>query len=487
MRNILFAARGSVEKNPVQKPMPVGNYRELPDIYSMTAEKPTAIKKVYTLNALRGFSAVFVVFFHMVAYGKYLDPDYLPRSFQYFHNKSQLRVLIFFIISGAVISLSNKMGITAANLPTYVRKRVTRIYPIYVIGLLLAILVSEKADSLATIAGNAGFLHVLFSDVISGNGPVWTLHYEIVFYLLFIPLSMLEVDPLKLLVLALLLGFVNFFLSPYLHTPIITSYCFGFAFWSLGLVAVKYFRVSSQPVNYSRLVSYLFLLLCLPFLYFLKEKIYFFSQHNLKHYTDFIYDGNINHWFKIAFSLHDLAYMPFCFMGVLLFSGRTFPYQKLVLWLLQLVPAYTLFLLYQAGGAVPVKKLIFPISCYAVSCWMLVVDFPLQKKIATAITGGLIWMGNISYGTYLTHIPVLMAFHKVHFFTGTPVTFAVRMVLYFATTYALAYFLENNYQRWVVKLSQNKPALQLRQRLKYVWAERVVKNSKPVPAENRQE
>ena len=147
----------------------------------MTDTLPAKIKKVHTLNALRGFSAVMVVFYHMVAYGKYLDPGYLPSSFKYFYNKSQFRVLIFLIISGAVISLSNKIGLNSTNLLSYIKKRAIRIYPIYAASLLIAIFVSEKTDSFATIAGNFTFLDVICTNVISGNGPVWTLHYEIVF------------------------------------------------------------------------------------------------------------------------------------------------------------------------------------------------------------------------------------------------------------------------------------------------------------------
>jgi len=442
----------------------------------MTDTIPGKPKKVYTLNALRGFSAIFVVFYHMVAYGKYLDPDYLPSSFKYFYNKGQFRVLIFFIISGTVISLSNKTGINSKNLLTYIKKRAIRIYPIYAASLLIALLVSETVNSPATIIGNFTFLDVLVTNVISGNGPVWTLHYEIVFYLLFIPVSMLDIDPLKVFLFSIFIGFLNFFLSPYLHTPIITSYFFGFTFWSLGLVIVKYFMVSKEPVQYTKLVGFLFLLISVPYLNVIKESLYKFSQVTLAHYKDFVFDGDINRWFKIAFSMQDFGYLPYCFMGVVLFSQRDFKYRKILFWLLQLLPAYTLCYIYKETGSVPVKKLIFPIGCYAMSWFLLFIDFPLLKLVSNRIIHFLIWMGGISYGTYIIHIPVLMLIHKVPFFSGTVFTFVIRMILYFLLTYSLAYFLENQYQQWILRLFQNKHAERLKNNIKQAWEYVVVKS-----------
>lgn len=443
----------------------------------MAEEKTVKVKKVYTLNALRGFSAIFVVFFHMVAYGKYLDPNFRPAIFDYFYNKSQLRVLIFFIISGSVISLSTKAGINSKNLLTYIKKRTLRIYPIYVAALIIAILISGAIDSWGTIAGNFTFTDVLFTNVISGNGPVWTLHYEIFFYLLFIPVSMLDIDPLKVFIATIIIGFANFFLSPYLHTPIITSYCFGFTFWTLGLVIVKYFSLSKKPIEYSKLVSYLFLLIAIPFVNGIGEAIYKFSETHLSHYTDFIYNGNINDWFKIAFSMKDFAYLPYCFMGVILFSERDFKYRGIVLWLLQLLPAITLFIVYDEGGMQSVKKLLFPIFCYSISCLLLVVDFSLLKKLSERVIKSLIWLGDISYGSYIIHIPVLTLLNRVSFFSGTWFTFCIRVVLYFVLTYALAYLLEKTYQQWVVKLLQNKYIFHAKNSIRNAWQYIMLRNS----------
>lgn len=102
-------------------------------------------KKVsYTLNALRGFSAIFVVFYHVIRYGKFLDPAYLPTSFKYFYDEGHFRILIFFVISGTVISLSNKKNLTLNTIHVYIKKRALRIYPIYALSLIITLIIAQK-------------------------------------------------------------------------------------------------------------------------------------------------------------------------------------------------------------------------------------------------------------------------------------------------------------------------------------------------------
>jgi peptidoglycan/LPS O-acetylase OafA/YrhL len=416
----------------------------------------TKIKR-YTLNALRGFSAVFVVFYHMVGYGKFLDPGYLPASFKFFHDEGHLRVLIFFVISGTVISLSNKQNLTARLIPVYLKKRALRIYPIYAASLIITLLVCKKIYSIGTIAGNFAFLQVLFTNVILENGPIWTLHYEVLFYFLFIPLSMFNIEPLKIALAAVIIGLANYFLEPYVHTTIITSYCFGFAFWLLGLVIVRYFKTKDQhAVNYKILVSFLFLIIALPYLNHLEKASYEYAMKYLGHYIEFSYGGDINNWFKVAFSFADLTYIPYCFMAIILFSNRHFRFMKLIYLFLQLIPAYALLRIYQHNGFNGFHLLIFPITCYLISWLLLIVNFSFIKKVSEKIIDFLISMGGISYGTYIIHAPVLFFFSRISYFSGSEFTFSIRMILYFITTYSLAYFLEIIYQKWIVDLLQKK-------------------------------
>src|SRR6476659_8952684 len=122
-------------------------------------------KIVYTLNALRGFAALMVVFSHIVDNGQFLDPGYLPTSFAYFRFDGHLMVLVFFIISGTVIQLSNRHPLRSDTICSYLKKRFIRIYPIYAVSLIVALLVSKVVYSFYTIAGNFTFMQVLLCKV----------------------------------------------------------------------------------------------------------------------------------------------------------------------------------------------------------------------------------------------------------------------------------------------------------------------------------
>jgi peptidoglycan/LPS O-acetylase OafA/YrhL len=429
----------------------------------MTPAAAEPAKKVYTLNALRGYSAVFVIFYHMVENGQYLDPGYWPGWFKYFYDRGHLRVLIFFVISGAVIYLSTKAALTWKTVPGYLKKRMLRIYPLYAISIIAALIVSKVSYSPMTIVGNFTFLQVLFFDVILTNGPIFTLHYEILFYLLFIGVSIYNINPVKIIIFSIILGFANYFIYPAFGAPIITAYCFSFSFWILGLVIAKYFKVDKAvPVNNTKLVSFLFLITAIPYLNEINTFLYQYSIKWFGHQFTFPYDGHINHWFQRIFNIYDFAYLPYCFLAVIVFSNRTFKYKKLIFWIFQLVPAFTLLMIFKRTGHIEIKKMIFPVSCYFMSMVLLATNFKMLDYISGKIISFFIWMGGVSYGMYIIHGPILAAFSRIHFFSGSHATFLVRMILYFIVTFIAAYLLEKKFHVWVVsKLGDKKVVPQM--------------------------
>ena len=339
----------------------------------------------------------------------------------------------------------------------YLKKRALRIYPLYAVSIIAALIVSKATYSYLTIAGNFTFLQVLFCDVILSNGPLFTLHYEILFYLLFIAVSMYKLNPVKVMVFSILIGFLNYFIYPAFGAVIITAYCFSFSFWLLGLVVVKYCKVDTVvKISNTKLVSFLFLISAIPYLNELNTLIYSSSIKWLGHELVFTYDGNINNWFKMTFNVYDFAYIPFCFMAIVLFTNRTFKLKNIIFWILQLVPLFTLWSIYYREGGIPVAKMIFPISCYGVSMILCFTNLKVIEYASGKLINFLIWMGGISYGTYIIHSPILFFFSRIHFFSGSHLTFLVRMVLYFFTTFVAAYLLEKKFHVWIVSLINNK-------------------------------
>ncbi|MET0746912.1 MAG: acyltransferase [Rhizobium sp.] len=121
----------------------------------------------YTLDALRGIAAIMVVIHH--AGQRTLSYDPLPFSF--------LAVDIFFILSGIVIAMTYDRQLGSSMTPaSFMMRRLTRLYPLYLLGLVLAIVA-------ACFNGGAGFAY-------ASSLPVWLL--TIVASLLFLPSFLLS-------------------------------------------------------------------------------------------------------------------------------------------------------------------------------------------------------------------------------------------------------------------------------------------------------
>lgn len=192
-----------------------------------------------------------------------------------------------------------------------------RLYPIFLLTLLLAIVAIPHAVSLATIAGNLVLGQGLFAKDI--NPPGWSLSYEVLYYLLFILISIFRVNPIVCAALALLVGLVNFALYPVLHTPIITSYCYGLVFWLLGL-AMSRWLVAAQEVKpaYHLLLSCLFFVLCID-QYNLVDTL--LHKVTLMVHWNPVFPTGIA-WDQVAIYFYDLSYLPFALLIILIFTGK---------------------------------------------------------------------------------------------------------------------------------------------------------------------
>lgn len=137
------------------------------------------------LDALRGFAALCVVFDH----GSTLL--LLPaRSFLYqWLNLGQYGVFVFFLVSGYIVpaSLERKGSVRGFWI-----SRAFRLYPMFLLGLLLSAVAYETGHGSIANAGKhplaavLGWLFMLQNLNAGLNVPVvtWTLSYEMVFYLL---------------------------------------------------------------------------------------------------------------------------------------------------------------------------------------------------------------------------------------------------------------------------------------------------------------
>jgi len=150
-------------------------------------------KRLEKLEALRGFAAIYVVFFHLLPQKIYLLGINIGMIFRF----GPEAVIVFFVLSGFVIKYTYTRSLDK-SFKYYFTRRFIRLYiPLFFIFLLGYLIKSYAEGSLAdpnwgTLLGNLFMLQDVISlkpNVISatymGNGVLWSLSYEWWFYMLF--------------------------------------------------------------------------------------------------------------------------------------------------------------------------------------------------------------------------------------------------------------------------------------------------------------
>jgi peptidoglycan/LPS O-acetylase OafA/YrhL len=146
------------------------------------------------LDVLRGFAALCVVFDHLT----YYVLQHVRAEVYSWLNPGDYGVFVFFIISGYIVPASLERK---GSVRTFWISRVCRLYPLYLLAVGIAValylvhfgsLRGEGSDPEASVLSQL----LMMSNVLGGqNLPnvVWSLSYEMVFYLLLTALFMAQV------------------------------------------------------------------------------------------------------------------------------------------------------------------------------------------------------------------------------------------------------------------------------------------------------
>lgn len=101
---------------------------------------------------------------------------------------------------------------------------------------------------------------------------------------------------------------------------------------------------------------------------------------------------------------------------------------------------------------------------YAPADWF---ERPSKRGIASCIK-----LGTISYGLYIFHFPLLVVFGKLHFFSGSAATYAIRFVVFLTLSLTVGFVMEKRFQVWAAarlralmmpEMPRPKPAFLVRQ------------------------
>jgi peptidoglycan/LPS O-acetylase OafA/YrhL len=195
--------------------------------------------RIESLDSLRGIASLIVVIFHcLLSYNLFYNAHYFndfANDFLEFFTLSPLRlawagkeaVLLFFVLSGFVLSIPFQSGI-APKYGEYVVRRFFRIYLPYIIVMLISVLLVTMFAGYKDIEGfsqvyeNRWAHSISLRDIIAYiimydintsnnvNGVVWTLYHEMRISLIF-PVFLFLINKLKFgkaLTLSLVVNFI---------------------------------------------------------------------------------------------------------------------------------------------------------------------------------------------------------------------------------------------------------------------------------------
>ena len=191
-------------------------------------------RRLEKLEALRGVAALYVFAHHYA----------LEFRWNQYHlgSYATVAVMMFFLLSGFVIYRSSGASTDTFSLPTYARKRALRILPAYLVALLLSYfadrLISGSPFDVPGFLGNMAFLvdsrFVHGVAAFHGNVPLWSLSYEVWFYVFFAVAVLAfgrRFEVLRRFALGItILGLVSVWLVP---NPI-SQYASAFVIWWAG-------------------------------------------------------------------------------------------------------------------------------------------------------------------------------------------------------------------------------------------------------------
>lgn len=143
------------------------------------------------MEGLRAAAALAVLYAHLTSPLAKVDPTYVPSAWWWRVEVALPAVMVFFLISGYVIGLTNAGPCTPAAIGQYLWRRAVRLLPIYFVAVALGWL-ALPGPARADLIGNFLLLQNNVADnpfhvrLLLGNSNLWSLHYEVAYYLAFL-------------------------------------------------------------------------------------------------------------------------------------------------------------------------------------------------------------------------------------------------------------------------------------------------------------
>ncbi|MEP6613166.1 MAG: acyltransferase [Mucilaginibacter sp.] len=343
------------------------------------------MKKIY-LEFLRGISTVFILGWHIA----FLAPTGHPTRLTAYWGTDAL--IMFFMLSGLVINLTESRKPKSAW--AFVKNRFIRIYPQFIVGMLLAFLalyITGRAfPSLKITIGNFFFVSTMKDYMgyivpsIQSNLPVWSLSFEIGFYVLFaFTIGRNQKKAIFAWFIMSLIAIPLYFL--HIQRDVLTHIIAVFAFSSVWLVG--YYIYQYRDYFYAEKYTVLFSLGILPLISRMQFSANFYDP--LKYFI---------------FSLFCIPFFRYCLQ---------LPPKGKKIKLSYVVIAHTVFVIIALTVRyMPLKNaLVYSALAYVyISVGYLIDVFKITEKVKIFINKSGSFMGKYSYPLYITHYTVLFVF-----------------------------------------------------------------------------
>ena len=408
----------------------------------------------YNLEFLRGVAALLVVYHHAIIHKFLLDPAYQPTGVWAFNPPGHLSVLVFFVLSGYVIGLTNPTSLTKSTIGTYLKKRFWRIFPIYAVSILFTWLMAYPKYALAVLDGNLLFLQIFERVPIMWEiNPIWSLSFEVIFYLLFVPISFVRINNKLATILAFILPLVLLLGFNQSVGNTLAIYSGFLCFWLAGVVISNHYRYAeAKAVNYPLLLSSVLCLL--SFEYFdILQALTIRALIAIRPYS-MVSDAN---WPIRISSPKEFVFLPLCLLIILFFVGAKSRLLTYGYYFLLAINSLKFVDIFHQRFEPDFHSFLIPSLFYLVSVGLLFFqnNYGLNVLLERLMHRGAA-LGKISYGIYIIHFPILILFSRVQAASGTAITFGLRFILFVSITLGVAYLLERKMQPVIVRLFTGK-------------------------------
>ena len=291
-----------------------------------------------------------------------------------------------------------------------------RLYPIYLIAIGITIFFFPQP--IKSVIGHLFFLQIAVVDFFKENVALWSLNYEMLYYLLAIPIIMFRIKALHVISVILLILIASGFKF---HLPtLIESYLSGFIFWLSGYW-LSGFKISEPDRHTNKLLAALLLLLSVDYI------------NGFNVLLSKLHINNLN-----AFA--DLSVYPYCLFVLLIFSGCNKPKLSKILYGFVYLSSLgqLLFIIYRSGlnaSGIYLMPSIF--ICLSFLFWYIKMDIKLTL---------LSFIGGISYALYALHFPILYLIGTYKNNSGSLGSFVIRLALLLIIVFSISWVLEKKLQ-----------------------------------------